>query len=633
MKNKILIILFLGLVGYTISGCDDFLEVDAPHLSGDDALREDPSKVLGLVYAAYKGVLNDYYTGGNRAIAHINDDISFHNGTSAQVVAEFNYNPSFPEFNNMWSAEYAVISSCNIAIKFVDELVEDEDLKSMLIAESKALRGYSYLNLYRLFGTVPLSLKAVTDIDSEEAQEELRRRRATIEEFDDYFVTELTEAIDGLPESGPLSSDEDNPYVMGRFTKDAARFVLAKYYLYRASEIQRDGGDGTALFQKTIEIGNQILGDDPANPPRYRLMDWYPSVFHLEWERENTEWLMRVRQEAGPDLSVDPRTLPGVPQMWKVGLDGGGFGTFQSTRWGYNMYEFGDSTRRRWLNCRIDTKTGKNYLGEPLSLRSADWPKYYRSHGKLDGGDSTNLAKFTYYAQPGGNDSHRIKMAKFRMFPVIGEAVGNWIQYYPDDDHYMFRLAEVYLMVAEAMNEVNGDPLVTNSLSGWNAFDYVNIIRKRARNHSPNDFYDEFAYDHNASEVPSAVADWSPGNYGNNEYIPTLAEFAPAYTSRLRIDKMDKEYGYSSDYEAFRWEILWERARELTGEDICRLGDLRRRGILVEAMTHANDEGGFWLPNKAQHPGGGLADPHEYLFPIPSAQLQANPGLVQNPGY
>ncbi|UXX80962.1 RagB/SusD family nutrient uptake outer membrane protein [Reichenbachiella carrageenanivorans] len=633
MKNKILIILFLGVIGYTISGCDDFLEVEAPHLSDDNALKEDPTKVLGLVYAAYKGVLNDYYTGGNQAIAHVNNDINFHNGTSAQVVSEFNYNPSFPVFNNMWSAEYAVISSCNIAIKFIDELIEDEKLKESLIAESKALRGYSYFNLYRLFGTVPLSLKAVTDIDSPEAQEELRRRRATLDEFDDYFVTELTEAIAGLPESGPLSSDEDNPYILGRFTKDAARFVLAKYYLYRGSEMQKNGEDAIGFFQKTIDIGNEILGTDPANPPRYRLMDWYPSVFHLEWERENTEWLMRVRQESGPDLSIDPRNAAGVPQVWQVGLDGGGFATFQSTRWGYNMFEFGDSTRRRWLNCRIDPKGGKNYKGEDLSLRSADWPQYYRSHPKLDTGDSTSLANFTYLANPAGNDAHRIKMAKFRMFPVIGEAEGNWIQYFPDDDRYMFRLAEVYLMVAEAMNEVNGNPSAVNSSSGWNAFDYVNIIRKRARNHSPNDFYDEFSYDHNALEVAAAVIDWSPGNYGNNEYISSKAEFAPAYTSRLRVDKIGEEYGYGSDYEAFRWEILWERARELTGEDICRLGDLRRRGILVEAMSHANHEGGFWLPNKAQHPGAGLADENEYLFPIPSAQLQANPGLVQNPGY
>jgi hypothetical protein len=130
---------------------------------------------------------------------------------------------------------------------------------------------------------------------------------------------------------------------------------------------------------------------------------------------------------------------------------------------------------------------------------------------------------------------------------------------YCDTDFPMFRLADVYLMYAEAvLRDGTGGDLGT-------AIGYVNELRQRA--------------------------------YGDN----------------------------SGDVSAIDLDlILDERARELYWE--ChRRTDLIRYGRFT---------GGEYLwPWKGEAKDGTSTDSKYNLFPIPAADLTANPNLVQNPGY
>ena len=72
-----------------------------------------------------------------------------------------------------------------------------------------------------------------------------------------------------------------------------------------------------------------------------------------------------------------------------------------------------------------------------------------------------------------------------------------------------------------------------------------------------------------------------------------------------------------SSKEALRDQILIERGWEFFTEGL-RRSDLIRHGIYISSAIAR---------------GKPLAKPHHVLFPIPQKEIDANPALVQNPGY
>ncbi|MFZ1824014.1 MAG: RagB/SusD family nutrient uptake outer membrane protein, partial [Chitinophagales bacterium] len=71
-------------------------------------------------------------------------------------------------------------------------------------------------------------------------------------------------------------------------------------------------------------------------------------------------------------------------------------------------------------------------------------------------------------------------------------------------------------------------------------------------------------------------------------------------------------------------KIINERARELQWEGQRRT-DLIRFGLFT---------GGTYLwPYKGNVPGGTATDEYLNIYPLPNADIVANPNLVQNPGY
>lgn len=130
---------------------------------------------------------------------------------------------------------------------------------------------------------------------------------------------------------------------------------------------------------------------------------------------------------------------------------------------------------------------------------------------------------------------------------------------FPDTDFPYFRLADVYLMIAEAV--LRGGTGATAS----DAVTYVNLLRARA--------------------------------YGN---------------SSGNVSSIDLNF------------IIDERSRELYWEGT-RRSDLVRFGLYT---------GGTYLwPFKGGQSSGVSISAHYNLFPIPEADMMANPNLVQNLGY
>ncbi|MDE6368359.1 MAG: RagB/SusD family nutrient uptake outer membrane protein, partial [Muribaculaceae bacterium] len=89
-------------------------------------------------------------------------------------------------------------------------------------------------------------------------------------------------------------------------------------------------------------------------------------------------------------------------------------------------------------------------------------------------------------------------------------------------------------------------------------------------------------------------------------------------------------------YEAFRGEILYERARELVAETTDRWCDLVRRGEFESAMQSwrlynpfiSATERNILTPGAPEN----ISRKH-YLLPIPLSERDVNKNLTQNPEY
>jgi hypothetical protein len=102
----------------------------------------------------------------------------------------------------------------------IDAAEFDETLKNQYKGEALFIRAYTYFNMYRIWGGVPVARKVVS------VDEALRIGRSSAEQMYDYIAGDLEEIVLGslLPAA---YADAD----MGRATLGAAKALLAKVYL------------------------------------------------------------------------------------------------------------------------------------------------------------------------------------------------------------------------------------------------------------------------------------------------------------------------------------------------------------------------------------------------------------------
>ena len=123
---------------------------------------------------------------------------------------------------NFVKYSYITINRANAVIENVPGMSIDEDLKNRFVGEAYFMRAYSYFNLARNFGRVPVHMKVVTSIDDTAAG-----LAATLDEQWGYVIEDLKMAESLLPYYAKPET--------GRADKAAAQGLLAKTYLYLAS--------------------------------------------------------------------------------------------------------------------------------------------------------------------------------------------------------------------------------------------------------------------------------------------------------------------------------------------------------------------------------------------------------------
>ncbi len=152
---------------------------------------------------------DDQFAGGGGA-----SDGAGIQGFSDYSLTQFTIPASF------WNDYYQGVFKANMLLSKLPSTTMDATLKARYEAEAKAVRALCYFDLVRMFKNIPLLLEPLTATNMYDVVQ------ATPESVYLQIEKDLTEAIAVLPPTVALTTEA------GRFTKGAAQALLGKVYLY-----------------------------------------------------------------------------------------------------------------------------------------------------------------------------------------------------------------------------------------------------------------------------------------------------------------------------------------------------------------------------------------------------------------
>jgi hypothetical protein len=424
----------------------------------------------------------------------------------------------------LWAAAYTSIARANDVIAKLEQNPAgvSPNIAAQVIGEAKFLRAY-YLNYaVQIWGPVPI----VTKVG--EGNNAVRNSETEVYQ---QIVNDLTDAAELLPEVSEYGLAD-----IGRATKGAANAALAKVYLTWA-QVDDDLTDAQRheYFAKSAEYAQKVIDSG-----EYALEE----DFYNNWNNQNRngkESIFAIQFYLGSSTRVNDAS--GNNHLCHCSF---------STSYSVSLPHIAPGPDNTVENSYLEGDQRKD-----VSFADSLWQPSKQSwfHFYYDAdGDGTRESGFSRYNKYIDHDSPETSAADRAM------------------NRQVIRLAEVYLVLAEAINERDHQP-------NQEAYDAFNKVRRRA-----------FREDINATEA----------------------------------QVHDLEAGL--DYEGFKQAIIQERSWEFTLEQK-HLLDLKRWKILVKTIKNSALAKNYPEYNKQ------TIDFKHYRFPIPQAQRNVNPNLWQNYGY
>ena len=473
-----------------------------------------------------------------------------------------------------WEAINKAIYDANSFIRLLALNVEsfedesDKALATVYMGEARALRALCYFELVRWFGHVTLNTDpmyaykvSLSDMEQDEP-----------EKVYEQIEKDLKYAIDVLPYATDDNLRTSNAY---RFSKGAALGLLTKVYATWAGYPIQDESKwelAAATAKELIESGKHSLLTEAVDGNSGFEQLWWNTCNGV-WDP--TESLIEISFYSPTSTASGARI--GRIGKWNGTLAQGIKGIRNNAQFRCIptfLEDWPDRTEDLRVKLSVADYRYMDQTKTKYDLNSSD------RNGNIPYDESQFETAFT------GNDSNlktrftrNLTPSKWDTEKYVKDANYLVDQNYSNINWYVLRYADVLLLYAEALNEINQGPNAT-------AYEMVNMVRRRGFN------------------------------------VPLGQDGSPA----------DLKDGMG--YEEFKQAIRNERGYELAYEGH-RRQDLIRWGIYYETvMQTAQDmedfvDGGSSVYIAAQYTQKGK---HE-LLPIPYRAIQLMPKYVQNPGW
>jgi len=442
--NKIALIFVAGwvlLLGGIFS-CTDLDEVVYDQIPRDEYLKTDAqiNSIIGPVYKTLKQLWpGDMFClieeAGDMAVTPTRAGGDWWDGGFHMEVGLRTWTARNNLIRNSWNQIMSGITRANQVISILEGADMDAGTKTQVIAEIRGVRAFWYYVLIDMFGNGPLTTDFNPEVPGMTSRAELFA----------FVVSELN-AIKNVVRP------EVNSSSYGKFTKGAANTLLAKMYLNAAI------WSGTANWQGVIDACDVVMGMDYIIEP-----NWKTSFsVNNQTSREIIFPICFGRSDGGNQLHY--RTLHYLTPPA--------------------------------LGMNLGTWNGICAAPDYVRLFDVDDPRY---EGSFMMGPIINPATGTVFITAHGRQLiHTIDLTKI---PGTEKSDPRWAEVNQEDgarvnkweyerglsssdqenDFAIFRLADVYLMKAEALLRKNGD-------GDAEATALINTIRSRAYGHDGKNY-------------------------------------------------------------------------------------------------------------------------------------------------
>ena len=543
-KFKIKFYLFFLMIFAIHSSCADYLDIVPDNIATIEMAFSMRSEAKKYLYTCYSYLPQDGNLNADPAIVGGDEMWSLIDPSPAQFgqdmfrLAQGYQNANSPLGNGVWVSLYQALRHCNIFLENVDKVPDLPDWeKTLWKAEVVFLKAYYHFYLVRMYGPIPL-IKENLSIDA--SVSEVKVYRDPIDDCFNYIVELLEEAIPDLP------LIIDNPTSdLGRITQPIAAALKAKILVYAASPLFNGNSDqttlknpnGTPLFPSQFDmskwekavtacheaidichsVGMKLYTYSPSYQ-QYQLTDTIVtqlSVRNALCEKWNSEIIWANTKTPRGNIQQNQR-------LASANLDIRYIDNYQMrtqlqpplkiARMFYTDNGVPIEEDKEWadtdiLSLRVAGKEDNLYIREgytTIQLHFDREPRFYANLG-FDGGiwygqgkyDDSKPGDLFYVScrRSGPQGKRGREMGPFTGYywkkcvhfqNVQSSENGYDIEYYPWP---IIRLADLYLLYAEAINELEGP----NGSNQSDLFTYIDRIRERAGLEGVKYSWDNFA--------------------------------------------------------------------------------------------------------------------------------------------
>jgi len=511
--------LFLPLAALTLggaAGCVDLTEHPVTQITS--AYYSTPTGFEAAVNATYTPMRNHWPLERGSTMTVFGTDeyqkgadgsYKFFNDYTAQLNGDVDF------IRDTWFDFYKGINTANTVIAAAPTANLPDATKNLRVGEAKFLRAFYYFTLVRTFGDIPLYTEPTPGVTTE-------TNRESAAKVYDQIIKDLLEAEAALP---------DKASQFGRADKPAVQHLLGEVYLTRA------GGATSSPFFALAAAKLQAV----ANNPRFSLVPNYRDLWRIDNEA-NAEVVFSIQFTADPLTTGSGNKLHlywGYPYDLEPGMqrdiaNDRPFRRFRPSTWLLKLWNRTIDDRYDAMHKVVWFSNNPNNIPKVNGVNKfnvGDTAVFFPGKATLTAAERAAVP-YKMYAENEYQDA---------IFPVLNKYLDptrtSTNQEEGQRDHPIFRLANTYLMLAEALIR---DGKVNEGLV------YINKVRTRA------------AKPGQVAAMQVTAADLAQTSSGS----PAPLDF-----------------------------ILDERARELTGETT-RWFDLTRTGQLVNRVKKWNPGGG-----------------------------------------
>ena len=457
---KISSLLLLGAFLFLISCEEDVLKEEPPGAPSIDDFYKNDAQIQTALNGLYEDLWDPPFKDNmNQMFGDQPTDIIRKNSYQSLTYRDiWTWDRSTRELSDIWNNCYSTVNKANYLLANLTEeklnregVTISQDVAQQVEAEARFMRAFYYYYLVKMFGGVPLHKEPTTSVEG------VYKERSSQADCYAFIEQDLKEAETLFGQSLNVSNFQIN-----RATVASAQALLARVYANQNK------------WSQAKDYAQKTLAHDYVE-----LMDDYSLLWHPDHETHG-EFIFATNHVVGGSTSNLPNH-----QAFIVPVYG-----FTSEQFGTIDFAINEDSKAHmfFVSKEFYNSTPETYR-KKHTMR--DWMPYYIKEG--------------VYYEDTVNFPPEFGPCMVKRHVLMPDNLNRYVEV----DEKLIRASEIYLILAEAENELNG---VTQT-----ACDAINAVRGRARGDNIQ-----------GTQTPQSVLpDINPGDVTPDQFRDTvITEFA-----------------------------------------------------------------------------------------------------------